>query len=77
MRLSGIPDLVDHLHRRIHSSVVTDGILGAGDVVVNGPGKPHAGDAHGRQVSGAPERAVAADHDQTVHADLFTHGLRL
>ena len=64
MGLHGVPQLVDALHRRVGGGVEADGIVGADDIVVDGAGNTHHGDAPLAQILGAPEGAVAADgHD--------------
>src|SRR5699024_5851829 len=66
----GVADLVDGLHRDVHRGVEADGILGAGNIVVDGAGKADAGDAGPAKVAGAAEGAVAADDDQAVDPEL-------
>src|SRR5699024_7222129 len=38
MALGSVAQLIDHLHSGVHGGVVADGVLAAGDVVVDGAG---------------------------------------
>ena len=77
MRLCGITQLVDHLHCSIHSSVITNGVLSALNVVVDGTRQANARNTNARQVAGTAEGTVAADDNQTLKADLLTDSLTL
>ena len=39
MALGGIQQLVDHLQSGVHSGIKTDGVVGAGNIVVDGAGQ--------------------------------------
>ena len=45
MRLSGIADLIDHIHRGIHRGIKADGIVGACDIIINRAGNADTGNA--------------------------------
>ena len=66
MGLHGVAQTVDALHRRVGGGVKADGVIGAVDVVVDGAGDAHHGDAELGQILRAAERTVAADGHQTV-----------
>ena len=70
MALGGIAQLVDHLQSSVHSGIVTDGIIGAGNVVVDGAGQADHRDAAVCQLTGTTVGAVAADNDQRINAQL-------
>ena len=71
--LGGVAQFIHHLHRGVHSGIVADGVLAAGDVVVNGAGNADAGDPQIGQSLGAAERTVAADDNDRVDAQLLAH----
>ena len=72
--LHGVAEAVDALHGGVGGGVETDGIVGADDVVINGAGDAHHGDAVTAQILCAAERTVAADGDNTVEAQQLTGG---
>ncbi len=45
MRLHGVPQAVDTLHGGIGCGIKADGILGADNILINGAGNAHHGDA--------------------------------
>ena len=64
MGLHGVTQLVDALHGGVGGGVKADGIVGADDIVVDGAGDAHHGDAPLAEILRAPEGAVPADgHD--------------
>ena len=71
--VGSVPQFVDHLHGGIHGGIIADGVLAAGDVVVDGAGDADAGDPYVGEVLRAAERAVAADDHQAVDAVLLAH----
>ena len=75
--LGGVAQLVDHLHGGVHGGVVADGVVGAGDVVVDGAGQADHRDAAVGQLAGAAVGAVAADDHQRVDAQLTALGRAL
>ena len=77
MGLCGVSDLVDHFHSGIHSGIVADSILSAGDVVVNSTGKAYTRYTLGRKISRTSEGAVAADDNNAVktHFDALVFAL--
>ena len=70
MALGGIAQLVDHLQCGIHSGIVTDGIIGAGNVVVDGAGQADHRDAAVCHLTGTTVRAVTTNDDQSIDAEL-------
>ena len=76
MGLGGVPQLVHHFHHGVDGGVVADGLVAAGNVVVDGARQPDAGDAMGGQIPGALEGAVAADDYHAFNAVLVAvvHG---
>ena len=53
MALCGVAQLVDGLDSGVHGSVVADGVLAAGDIIVDGAGQANAGNALIGQRTGA------------------------
>ena len=51
--LGGVAQLIDHLERGVHRRIITDGVVGAGNIVVDGAGQADHGcrgvPAHGRR----------------------------
>ena len=74
MALGGVAQLVDHLQSSVHSGIVTDGVVGAGNIVVDGAGQADHRDAAVCQLTGAAVRTVAADDHQRVNAQLTALG---
>ena len=74
MGLHGVPQLVDGLQGGVAGGVVADGVAGAGDVVVDGAGDAHHGEAPLRQAEQALEGAVAADADERIQAQHLAGG---
>ena len=77
MGLHGVAELVHALHSGIGRGVEADGVVGADDVVVDGAGDAHHGDAELGQILRAAERAVAADGHQPVQTDELAGGVGL
>ena len=77
MTLGGVAQLIDGLDSGVHGRVVADGILTAGDIVVDGAGQTDTGNALVCQRTGTHEGAVAADDDQRVNAQFLTAGKAL
>ena len=75
--LGGIPQLIDALHSGIQGGIKADGILGGGDVVIDGAGDADGGDAQRRELLGAAEGAIAADDHQAVYPAGAQNGRRL
>ena len=71
--LGGVADPVDHLHSRVQGRVISNGVIRAGNVVVNGAGHADAGNARTGQVPGSAEGAVAANHHHAVNALFAAH----
>ena len=70
MALGGIAQLIDHLDRGVHCGIKTDGVIAAGDVVINRAGQTDAGNPLCSHVFATAERAIATDDDQRVDAQL-------
>ena len=77
MALGGVTQLINGLNSGIHSRVVADGILTAGNIIVNGAGQADAGNSLICQRTGAHEGAVTANDDQCVNAQLLAAGKAL
>ena len=75
--LGGVAQLVDGLDRGVHGGIVADGVLTAGDIVIDGAGDADAGNALVGQRAGAHEGAVAADDNQRIDAQLLAAGQSL
>lgn len=67
MGIGSIPDLVDAFHHGIGGGIKADGIIGAVEIVINGPGQADHGNGvlFGEDV-GASEAAIAANHHKGV-----------
>lgn len=70
MRGRCIPDLVDRIHRRIHSRIKTNRIIRAGNIQVYRTGNTNRINPPGSQLLRPFKRAVSSDHYQTVNAML-------
>ena len=79
VRLHGIPETVNALQSGVAGGVVADGIAGAGNVVVDGAGDAHHGNASLGQCQQAVEGTVTADAHQGVQTQQLAggHGLLL
>ena len=77
MGLHGVAELVHTLHGGVGRGVEADGVVGADDVVVDGTGDAHHGDAELGQILRAAERAVAADGHQSVQPQQLAGGVGL
>ena len=75
--LHGVAELVHTLHGGVGRGVEADGVVGADDVVVDGAGDTHHGNAELGQVLRAAECAVAADGHQAVQTDELAGGVGL
>ena len=75
---AGVAEPVHHLHDCIHRGVEADGIVGRGDVVVDGAGNADGRDPVVGKVCRAAERAVAAAGNDAVDVIFFagSDGLR-
>ena len=71
MGFGRVTQTVHVFHNRVHCGIVTDCIVGAGNIVVNCAGNTDAGNAAKRKVARAAERAVAADNDNALHIHLL------
>ena len=65
-----VAQAVYHLHRGVHRGVVTDGVLAARNIIIDGSRHADAGNPGLCQVARAAERTVAADDNQTLNAQL-------
>ena len=68
MALCGVTQLIDHFHSRVHGGVIANGVIAAGNVVINGARNANAGDALRCHVLAAAERTVAANDNKRVNA---------
>ena len=81
MRLRRIAHLVDHFHAGVERRVITDGVLAAGNIIINSAGDTDTRHTMARQILCTAERTVATDHDHTADAfiaagfDRFLHTL--
>ena len=76
MGLHGVAQAVNGVHGGVGGGVKADGIVGAGDVVVDGGGHAHHGDAGLGQGFCAAEGAVAADGHNAVEPQELAGGRR-
>ncbi|CAM5377432.1 hypothetical protein SHIRM173S_06110 [Streptomyces hirsutus] len=67
VRLGGGVEAVDGLGRDADCGVEAEGVVGAGDVVVDGLRHADQGDSLTAQFGGYAERVLAADHDERIH----------
>ena len=74
MGLGGVTQLVHHLHAGIHGRIKADGILTAGNIVVNGPRNADTGQPTTGQILSAAEGAVATDDHHAVDPHFPTVG---
>ena len=70
MGLGGVAQFIDHFEAGVEGRVISDGLLTAGDIVVDGAGQADTGNPPLGQILGAAERAVAADDYQPLNAVL-------
>ena len=75
MGLAGIRQLVHQFHCSVHCGIITNGVICAGNIVVNGTRQTYTQNAVCRQICGTTERTVTADNDQTFQTVLFTGSL--
>ena len=65
----GVADAVHTPHDGVQCRVIADGVVGTGQIVVDGARKAHDGEVKlAGKLAGAAQRAVAADHHQRVNA---------
>ena len=74
MGLHGIPKLIDTLNGRVSSSVETNTVVGAADIIVNGAGDSNDIDSVLAQSQCPPEGAVSANSDDAVQPQEFAGG---
>ena len=74
MALGGITQFINGLYRGIHGCIIANGILAAGNIIINGAGNAHAGNAQIGQRTRTHKGTVAADDDQRVDAQLLAAG---
>ena len=77
MALGGVAQLVDHFQSGVHGCIIADGVLGAGDIVVDGAGQTDHRDAAVCQLAGTTVGTVAADDDQCINAQFAALGRAL
>ena len=70
MALGGVAQLVDHLQCGIHGRIIANGVIGAGDIIVNGAGQTDHRDAAVCQLTGTTVRAVTTNDHQSINAQL-------
>ena len=75
--LPGIAQLVDGFDRGVACGVKADGILGAAHIVIDCRGDAHDANAAAGKLQCAAVRAVAADGNETVDAEIFADLRRL
>ena len=68
MGLHGVAQFINGVDGRVAGGVKADGVVGAGNIVINGACDADAGHAQPGQLLCAAERAVAAAADQAVNA---------
>ena len=68
--LRSITQLVDHLQCGVHGGVITDGVIGAGNIIVDRTGQTDHRDAAVCKLTSTTVRAVAADDDQSIDSKL-------
>lgn len=71
MRRGGIAQAVDRFHHGFQRGEVTDGVVGTGDIVIDGARQTDAREAFFRQAFGAHVGTVATDHHQRVDAAIL------
>ena len=71
VRLGGGVKTVDRVAGDLHGGIEAEGVVGAGEVVVDRLGDADHRHLVGRQAAGDPERVLAADGDQSVEAKLL------
>ena len=70
MRCRGITYLIDCLHGGIDCRIESDGVIGAGNVQIDGSRNANGINAKGCQLTGSPERTVTADDYDAVNTVL-------
>ena len=71
VRGRGILNLIDSLHCSVHCGIEADGVLGTGDIQVNGSGKTDGINAQSGQCLRTTIGTVTADDNDTVNTMLF------
>ena len=74
MALGGIAQFIDHLNGGVHCSIKADGVITAGNIVINGAGDANARNALCCHIFAAAERTVAANDNKRINA-VFTAAL--
>jgi large subunit ribosomal protein L29 len=67
VRLAGITKLIYYVYNGVHSSIVSDGVIGRGNVVINSAGDTDARNTTDAKVGSTSERTVATDANKTVN----------
>ena len=70
MRCRSITYLIDCLHGGIDCRIESDGVIGAGNVQIDGSRNANGINAKGCQLTGSPERTVTADDYDAVNTVL-------
>ena len=70
MALGSVAQFVDHFQRSVHRGIVADGVLGTGDIVINGAGQADHGNTAVCQCAGTTVGTVTANDDQCINAQL-------
>src|SRR5690554_3142753 len=65
-----IPNFVNGISSGSHGSIKTDGVIGAGDVIIDDPGNPHRSNSTFVKGQSSPERTFAADNNYGVNTSL-------
>ena len=65
--------LIYGLHRRIDSRVKTDGIIGTGNIKIDGSGESDRVYTESRKLARTAVRTVSSDDDQTVNTVFLTN----
>ena len=74
MALSGVTQFIDSFHSGIHGRIITNGVLTAGNIVVDGAGQTNARNSLICQRTGAHERTVTTDNHQGIDSQFFAAG---
>ena len=70
MALGGVAQLIDHFQRGIHRGIVADGIIRAGNIVIDGAGQADHRDAAVGQLTSAAVRTITANDHQCIDPQL-------
>ena len=77
MALGGVAQLVNGFHGGVHRGIVTDGILTARNIIVDGTGNADAGHPLVGKCAGAHKGTVAANNHQRVNSQFLATGKTL